>query len=142
LKTIDNLLKQGDFSKEELVYLLSTKGEQRKQLRQHAAKLKIETVGNKVFYRGLIEYSNKCKKDCYYCGVRASNAGPERYDISDAEVFEAAEFAYKNNFASLVIQSGERSSKTFIDKISFLLKEIKKLSDNKLGITLSCGDTH
>ncbi len=137
---IADILKQKEFSKNELIYLLSLKGDERKQLRQRAAEVKNNIVGNKVYYRGLIEYSNKCKKDCYYCGVRASNQIPKRYDITDKEVLEAAEFAYKNRFASLVIQSGERSDKAFVDKISFLLREIQEISDQKLHITLSCGE--
>jgi len=140
LKTLKQILQNPDLSRDEIIYLLGLKGEERTLLRKRAAEVKDQLIGNKVYFRGLIEYSNKCKKDCYYCGVRASNKNPHRYEVEEAEVLEAAKFAYENKFASLVIQSGERSDKTFIAKIENLLKKIKVLSNNKLGITLSCGE--
>jgi len=140
LEETENILNQNRFTKEDLIKLLSLKGEERSLMRKKAAEIKNQTVGNKVYFRGLIEYSNKCKKDCYYCGVRASNKIPARYQLEDAEVLEAAQFAYDNHFASLVIQSGERSDSGYIRKIEFLLQEIKKLSNGDLGITLSCGE--
>lgn len=140
MKKAQDILAQKVFSKEDLVYLLQTIGEERSQLRKKAAEIKNKLIGNKVYFRGLIEYSNKCKKDCFYCGVRASNKAPKRYQLEDAEVLEAAKFAYENQFASLVIQSGERSDKAFIAKIENLLQEIMKLSNGELGITLSCGE--
>ncbi len=140
MNTAINILNKKELNHKDLVYLLSSNGEERILLRKKAAEVKNKTIGNKVYFRGLIEYSNKCKKDCYYCGVRASNKIPDRYQLEDAEVLEAAQFAYDNHFASLVIQSGERSDSGFIGKIEFLLREIKKLSNEDLGITLSCGE--
>ncbi|NOR87395.1 MAG: [FeFe] hydrogenase H-cluster radical SAM maturase HydE [Bacteroidales bacterium] len=140
MKTLEQILAKAALTRDDIIYLLGLKGEDRKVLLKKSAAIKQELIGNKVYFRGLIEYSNKCKKDCYYCGVRASNKGPERYQVSDPEVLEAARFAYENKFASLVIQSGERSDEAFIAKIEFLLQEIKKLSNHQLGITLSCGE--
>jgi biotin synthase len=140
LDKLNNILQQTHFSQEDLVYLLGLKGEERNILFKKSNEIKEKLIGNKVYFRGLIEYSNKCKKDCYYCGVRASNSHPIRYQIEDEEVLEAAKFAFENHFASLVIQSGERSDQAFIEKIEYLLKEIKKLSNNQMGITLSCGE--
>ena len=140
MKKAQDILAQQAFSKDDLVYLLQTSGEERSALRKKASEIKKNLIGNKVYFRGLIEYSNKCKKDCYYCGVRASNKAPKRYQLEDAEVLEAAKFAYDNKFASLVIQSGERSDKAFIDKIEFLLQEIMKISNGELGIHLSCDE--
>jgi biotin synthase len=140
LKTLEKILYKPELSKEDIVYLLGLKGRERQLLGKRSAEIKNQLIGNKVYFRGLIEYSNKCKKDCYYCGVRASNKNPHRYEVEDEEVLEAAKFAYENKFASLVIQSGERSDEAFIKKIESLLIKIKQLSDNKLGITLSCGE--
>lgn len=125
---------------EEYIELLESKEHKRILLRKQAAETKNLYVGNKVYFRGLIEYSNRCKKDCYYCGVRASNPTPDRYQLKDSEVLEAARFAMENKFGSIVLQSGERNDKAFITKIEQLLKQIKNLSASKLGITLSCGE--
>lgn len=102
--------------------------------------IKESTVGNKVYYRGLIEISNQCKKDCFYCGIRKSNCEVNRYKMTHEEILQAAEFSYKQNYGSVVLQSGESESSNFIDEIEYLLKEIKKLSNGELGITLSCGE--
>lgn len=140
MDTLERILQKPDLSRDEIIYLLGLKGEERTLLLKRSAEVKQKIVGNKVYFRGLIEYSNKCKKDCYYCGVRASNKNPHRYEVEPVEVLEAAKFALDNNFASLVIQSGERSDQAFITKIESLLSQIKELSDGKLGITLSCGE--
>lgn len=128
-------------SRNEIIDLLSpATSDEHEKLLQRAGKLRDETIGNRVYFRGLIEYSNICAKNCYYCGIRCGNSKQERYTMTDEEVLECAEFAYKSNYGSLVIQAGERSDKVFVDKIEHLLKEIKKLSDGKLGITLSLGE--
>lgn len=137
---IEKLLNNDFFDKNELITLLSSSEQDRVKIYQKAAEVKAEYVGKKVYYRGLVEYSNRCKKNCYYCGVRAGNELMNRYELSEEEVLEAARFAFDNRFASMVIQSGERSDKAFIKKIGSLLKKIKQLSDGKLGITLSLGE--
>ncbi len=88
----------------------------------------------------MIEFSNVCSKDCFYCGIRKSNSEVIRYTISDKEIFDACRFAWDNGFGSVVLQSGELSTPTFVKRVDHLLKEIKKLSNNELGITLSCGE--
>jgi biotin synthase len=105
-----------------------------------AKQIKAETVGNKVYLRGLIEYSNRCAKDCYYCGIRASNTNVCRYDVDDESVLKAAEYAWKKGFGSIVLQSGERKSREFSQKIEDLLKKIMMLSNHEIGITLSLGE--
>ncbi|MFO7811241.1 MAG: [FeFe] hydrogenase H-cluster radical SAM maturase HydE [Candidatus Delongbacteria bacterium] len=127
--------------KEEIVRLLRSSGkEEHESLIKEAGKIRDETIGNRVYFRGLIEYSNLCLKNCYYCGIRKDNKKQHRYTMTDTEVLECARFAYENRYGSLVIQSGERSDAAFVDKIEYFLKEIKKLSRNKLGITLSLGE--
>lgn len=127
-------------NRQDILDLLNTGLEEKELLFQHSAKIKEQHVGNEVFLRGLIELSNICSKDCYYCGIRKSNQNVIRYDLNDDEVLEAARFAYENRFGSIVIQGGEISGKNFIQRITKLIKEIKKLSKNELGITLSLGE--
>jgi biotin synthase len=137
---IEDILQKERLEKPDLIALLSADGEARKQLFCRAAQVKQEHVGNKVFFRGLIEFSNICSKDCYYCGIRKGNRKVSRYNLTDEEVLEAARFAYENNYGSVVLQGGEIASPKFTERIERLCREIKKLSDDRLGITLSLGE--
>ncbi len=138
---IDKLVEGNNIlTKEELVLLLQAKNDDRTYLFEQSKKIKDQYVGKKVYFRGLIEYSNKCIKNCYYCGIRRDNKKLERYTISDDEVLSAARFAYEKNYGSIVLQAGENSSPQYTKHITYLIKEIKKLSNRKLGITLSLGE--
>ena len=126
--------------KEEITALLEKSGIQQESLFERARKVKLENVTNKVFFRGLIEFSNICSKDCFYCGIRKSNEKVVRYNIPDNEILDACRFAWEKGFGSVVLQSGEVSSKEFVKRVDKLLQKIKQLSNNELGITLSCGE--
>jgi len=102
--------------------------------------VKISSIGNKVYLRGLIEFSNICSKNCYYCGIRHENKAVKRYELTDREVLAAVDFAWKNRYGSIVLQSGERQSARFTKRITRLLHEIKAYTNNEVGITLSCGE--
>jgi biotin synthase len=127
--------------KKEIVELLSLKEpEAVRSLYERAYATKLKTVGNKVYFRGIIEYSNICTKNCYYCGIRRENQKNSRYEMSSKEVIEAGLWAFENRYGSVVIQSGERNDKQFVDKIKGIIKELKTLTSGKLGITLSLGE--
>jgi len=126
--------------KQKIIQLLQTKGDERVGLLKESQKTKNRVVGNKVFFRGLIEFSNVCEKDCLYCGIRKSNKNVIRYNATDDEILESCRFAWENRFASVVLQSGEIESPAFTKRIDNLLRKIKQLSNNELGITLSCGE--
>jgi biotin synthase len=139
--SLNNILIKKDFTKADLKYLLLLhEPAERKMLFAHAYQIKEELIGRKVNFRGLIEYSNFCSKDCLYCGIRCSNKNKQTYEMSIDEVLNAAQYAINAKFGSIVLQSGEHISKSHTSKISNLIKKIKKLSDNKLGITLSLGE--
>lgn len=137
---LSTILSKKDFTREELAFLLSLKGTARQILLEKAAEVKKAVVGSKVYFRGLVEFSNICSKDCLYCGIRKSNRNVVRYNATDEEILEACRFAWENRFGSVVLQSGELESKTFVKRVDNLLKKIKQLSNNELGITLSCGE--
>lgn len=137
---IDDILKKQNLSKEDLVLLLQSNKEDRNKIFTYANKIKSEYVGKRVYYRGLIEMSNICSKNCYYCGIRMDNKSAERYDISDNEILDAVRFAHTSNYGSVVLQAGEISSPKFTKRISNLLKKIKEISNNELGITISLGE--
>jgi biotin synthase len=140
MSQLGKILNCKDFSAEDIVLLLKLEGDERIQLRQKAREIKESTIGKKVFFRGLIEFSNVCSKDCLYCGIRLSNEKVNRYEVSDDEILDACRFAWEKGFGSVVLQSGELSTKSFVNRVERLLKQIKKLSNNELGITLSCGE--
>jgi len=133
MKPFTDILQNKEFTREELVKLLSAGDEERRQLFVQAQLVKSETVGNKVYLRGLIEFSNKCGKDCLYCGIRKNNNKVVRYELTDQEILEACRFAWLNRFGSVVLQSGEISSPTFVKRIDLLLQKIKELSNGELG---------
>ncbi len=138
--TIKDILKSEDYSRENIITLLNTKGKERTLLFSKSASLKKSFIGNKVWFRGLIEFSNICGKNCLYCGIRQGNRNIARYNLSDEEILAAANFAYRNNYGSIALQSGEMAGSFFASRIENLLFRIKELSDGQLGITLSVGE--
>jgi len=140
MKNFSEILQNTQFTTDELIVLLNAEGNERQQLFQQAQKVKLDNIGNKVYFRGLVEFSNICAKDCLYCGIRKSNENIIRYEATDDEILNACRFAWENRFGSVVLQSGEISSPAFVNRIDNLLRKIKQLSNNELGITLSCGE--
>ena len=137
---IHNILNKDSFTSSEIVELLESEGENRTLLFKKAAEIKEKYVGNIVYYRGLIEFSNICGKNCEYCGIRASNINVDRYNLTDDEILGAVSFALENRYASVVLQAGELANEVFIDRIEKLLLKIKELTNNEIGITLSLGE--
>jgi len=137
---ISNILNKSDFTKDDLIRLLAAEDDDLVMLYQRAAEVKLLNIGNKVYYRGLIEYSNICAKNCFYCGLRCANQTISRYALQDEEVIDAARIAIHKKFGSIVIQAGERSDKKFVIKIASILKKIREISDGKLRVTLSLGE--
>jgi biotin synthase len=109
-------------------------------LLDYAYDVKRRTVGTTVYFRGLIEYSNICVKNCYYCGIRRDNRSAHRYTMTPAEVIDAGLLAYRQGMGSIVLQAGERTDPAYIDTITGLIGGLKSASGGKLGITLSLGE--
>ena len=97
-----------------------------------------EVYGNKVFIRGLIEISNFCKNDCYYCGIRKSNGNAERYRLTQEDILSCCENGYAHGFRTFVMQGGEDAYFTD-DRLCSLIKEIKKRYPD-CAVTLSLGE--
>jgi biotin synthase len=137
---VKEILEKEHLVKEDLVRLLETEQEEKKLLFEEAWKVKLSEIGPKVHFRGLVEFSNICGKDCYYCGIRKSNRIVRRYNVSDGQILDAARFAFESGYGSFVMQAGELESPAFASRVERLLREIKALSGGKLGITLSLGE--
>jgi len=135
----DILLKE-DFKRSDLVTMLQAEGEDKALLFRRSADIKTKYIGNRVWFRGLIEFSNICGKDCLYCGIRKGNRNLLRYNLTDEEIIAATKFAYDNRYGSIALQSGELESNDFAERIETLIKKIKDLSKGELGITLSVGE--
>ncbi|MEN8227817.1 MAG: [FeFe] hydrogenase H-cluster radical SAM maturase HydE [Bacteroidota bacterium] len=138
--TVREIVEKEKLGRDDLIRMLSVRGEDKRLLFKKAEQVKLREIGNKVYFRGLVEFSNICGKDCYYCGIRSSNKEAHRYNVMDEQILDAARFAHENNYGSLVLQAGELESSSYTKRIENLLREIKKLSDGKLGITLSLGE--
>ncbi len=139
-QNIQSILNKSQLTPKDVTTLLKLTGENQKLLFKKAETVQLQFIGKKVFYRGLVEFSNICTKNCFYCGIRKDNEQVERYYIEDEHVIEAARFAWKNKYASIVLQGGERSDDHFVNRIDNLLKNIKKETNGELGVTLSLGE--
>lgn len=139
---VDKVVLKPILSADDIVYLLGLQGPEKTRLFEYAARVKQEHVGNRVYFRGLIEFSNICMKNCLYCGIRRDNDAVSRYNLTDDEVLSAARFAAENRYGSLVLQSGEVETENFAKRIEKLLKKIHQETNLQLRITLSCGEQH
>ncbi len=121
-----------------IAYLTAT-GKKQQQLWKEADSVRRAHVGEKAHFRGIIEFSNICEKDCYYCGIRKSNEKVERYRMSLDEIKEGLAFIDKADYGSVVLQSGELttpSAKKFaLEVVRFIRKTYPEM-----GITLSLGE--
>ena len=80
---ITEILNKNDLFRDDLITLLQIEGTEKSELFSKANEIKIKEIGNYVYFRGLVEFSNICSKDCYYCGIRKSNEKVNRYNLSD-----------------------------------------------------------
>lgn len=101
-----------------------------------ADKVRKENVGDEVHLRGLIEFSNVCKRNCAYCGLQAANKKVERYRLSEDEIISLAKKGSELGYKTVVLQSGEDDYFNK-DKICKIIEEIKKFD---LAVTLSIGE--
>ena len=122
-------------SKEELIQILSDESINN-FLFKTADEVREKYVGNEVHLRGLIEFSNICKCNCKYCGLRKDNSELERYRLSIEEAYDFAKKAKEYGYKTVVLQSGEDSYYS-VERLVKLLQDIKKLD---LAITLSIGE--
>ncbi|MCL2373004.1 MAG: [FeFe] hydrogenase H-cluster radical SAM maturase HydE [Defluviitaleaceae bacterium] len=137
---VKEILAKPEYSREDLLYFMKLTDNQQLQLLYDAAhEMKKTHVGKKAYYRGLIEFSNICTKDCFYCGIRKSSP-QERYSMSRDEILEMALWAHENKYGSVTIQSGERQDAEFTGFVADLISEIKAKTNGELAMTLCLGE--
>ena len=123
----------------ELLQLITTYDEKDfEYLRKCARDTADKIFGNKIYIRGLIEFSSICKNDCYYCGLRRSNSNAVRYRLTKDEILSCCQNGYELGFRTFVLQGGEDGFFTD-DVMCGIVSEIKKRFPD-CAVTLSLGE--
>jgi len=143
---LSHIIQKQHTDKNDIVAMLSARDPKDVELLRAAAHaIMLDNCGNKVFYRGLVEFSNICSNDCLYCGIRKSNYAVKRYMLTKDEILQSAQFCADQGYGSIVLQAGERQDEQFIDFVTDVVKNIKQktvsgLLPKGLGITLCIGE--
>lgn len=140
MTAVEKLIANRELTKEEYVMLLkaSKDAEERERLKTEAVRLRKKYYGDKVFTRGLIEFTNYCKNDCYYCGIQRSNRNARRYRLTKEEILECCKEGYGLGFRTFVLQGGE--DPWFTDeRMVEIIRGIKETYPD-CALTLSIGE--
>ena len=139
IRIIEKIEKNQSATKSELVQLLtSINDDELEILRKKAQKTALNSFGNKIFIRGLIEISSVCKNDCYYCGLRKSNKNAVRYRLDKQSILSCCRAGYPLGFRTFVLQGGEDgyySDDILCDIVSTIKSEFPDCA-----VTLSLGE--
>lgn len=136
---IDTLRTQHILSDDDFVQLLTTDDtETLFALRKAAVDVRQQQFGNQIYLRGLIELTNYCRNNCYYCGIRRDNHHATRYRLTEAEVLECVKQGAEMGFCTFVLQGGEDAYFTDARLIA-LIRQIKEIAPNA-AVTLSLGE--
>ena len=138
-KLIDRLHVTGSLDREQWIQLLSERSEETDQYaRDLGNKVRQQIYGNDIYVRGLIEFTNYCKNDCYYCGIRKGNPNIERYRLSRESILNCCKQGYELGFRTFVLQGGEDPALTN-DQIEMTVARIRQEYPD-CAITLSLGE--
>lgn len=133
------LREERSLPREELRALLTTMAEEDAAfLYENAREVRRENYGDEVYLRGLIEFTNYCRNDCLYCGIRRSNRNAQRYRLTEEEILDCCEKGYLLGFRTFVLQGGEDLFFTD-EKICGLVSEIRRRHPD-CAVTLSVGE--
>lgn len=130
----DNNLNKKKLNKKEKEEIKELKEYLRIKAREKADKI----FGKYIFMRGLVEFTNYCKNDCIYCGIRKSNKSAERYRLNKKEILECCKIGYEIGFRTFVLQGGEDNFFN-IERMSDIVRAIKKEFPD-CALTLSIGE--
>lgn len=134
---VDKLFETGDLSDDELKILIES-DEFNEPLAEAADIRRRENYGDKVYIRGLIEFTNYCRNNCYYCGIRRDNKKAERYRLTKDEILLCCDEGYRLGFRTFVMQGGEDPHYTD-EMICDIVSKIKSRYPD-CAVTLSIGE--
>lgn len=138
-KIIDELYEKNNISKENLLFILNNVDKKTKEyLVSKAHETRLKHYNNKVYLRGLIEFTNYCKNNCVYCGINSRNTNAERYRLSEKDILNCCNKGYSLGYRTFVLQGGEDPYYAD-DKIVHIIKSIKNTFPD-CAITLSIGE--
>ena len=139
LELAERLAQTHDLPDDELLVLIRRRNPGASSfLKAEARALCDRIYGKEIYLRGLIEFTNFCKNDCYYCGIRKSNRRAERYRLTQEEVLACCDMGYPLGFRTFVLQGGE--DPWFTDeRLCKLVAAIKKRYPD-CAVTLSVGE--
>lgn len=136
---IDKLHQKNFLSAEEFHRLLANRSQEDEEYARNLAnQVRQQVYGNKIYVRGLIEFTNYCKNDCFYCGIRRSNREAQRYRLTEEDILTCCAEGYELGFRTFVLQGGEDPFFTD-EKIVHMIHEIKKKYPD-CALTLSIGE--
>ena len=136
---IDKLDEQKSLSHEEWVALFEGyDNEDREYAAGLARDIAAAKYGKKIFIRGIVEFSNICKNDCYYCGIRRSNGCAQRYRLDEEDILACCDEGYEIGFRTFVLQSGEDGAFPPA-RMAEIVKRIKSKYPD-CAVTLSIGE--
>lgn len=136
---IDKLAQQHDLSDAELLSLITLKDENTNALLAAAADtIRRQYYGDAVYIRGLIEFTNYCRNNCYYCGIRAGNSQAQRYRLTQEEILACCREGYALGFRTFVLQGGE--DPYFTDERICAIVAAIRAQHPDCAITLSIGE--
>ncbi|MDY5774528.1 MAG: [FeFe] hydrogenase H-cluster radical SAM maturase HydE [Lachnospiraceae bacterium] len=138
MNLLEKLEKERMLTKDQWIQLIGSREVYESQAAALAKKIREEHFGNQIYVRGLIEFTNYCKNDCYYCGIRRSNPNAERYRLTMEQILECTDTGYELGFRTFVLQGGEDGYYTD-ERLEEIIKAIKEKHPD-CALTLSLGE--
>jgi biotin synthase len=145
-RAIELALSKDSLDKTDIVAILSaTDRQDLHAIRDRASEVLKQYCGDEVYFRGLVEFSNECVNNCIYCGIRLGNPNVQRYLLSEDDIVASALWCADKGYGSVVLQSGERHDRQFVELVERSVRRIKNESRSErlpggLGITLCVGE--
>lgn len=136
---VDKLEQEHILTVNEFTFILdNVSDDDREYIRSKAQGIAKSKFGNKVYTRGIVEFSNICKNDCYYCGIRKSNKNFERYRLTKEQILDCCESGYAYDYRTFVLQSGE--DPYYTDEVMCDIVRTIREKYTDCAITLSIGE--